>query len=115
MEQLTEIQVLLKKVEFDVSMPQLRTLSFLVQGFLLRKNGLKLNIVEKVLHYMIYEIYEKKIRPNEIKQKAKVKIKLNIAQAQALKSAFGYLNVEHMPYENTLVDYITGEIHRQTI
>ncbi len=110
MEQLT---ILLKKIELRLSKTQLTVLSFILNAYFI--NISKSTLAGKVHAYHIYQIYEKKIRPKETSLKQEMKLKLDIAQAVSLFTILSTMNTEGLIYETALIDYITGEIDRQTV
>jgi hypothetical protein len=114
MEQLMVIQFLLKKVELDISKLQMVSLAFIIKAYLVNHLKVKLTDPERVTCFHLYKVYEKKIRPKEISTKTNIKLKFDVTEAFALRNALNNINTGGLPYETALIDYITGEIDRQT-
>lgn len=103
---------LLKKVELKFSASQVQALVLLMQHYFHHQPVISME--EKSTMMLLFSIYEKKIRPKQVLRKPKLKLSLDMAQANALFQMFIDLNLNGFPFEQSLCAYITTEIHQQT-
>ena len=106
------IAKVLKKVELKLSGMQLESLVKLMKFYF--QHAPMETLMDQVICFNLYQVYEKKLRRCELSFKSNFKIKLDIAQAATLFAMLGTLKTPDSSYEYALIDYLTSEIDHQT-
>lgn len=111
---LIEVAMLMKKVVIKLSSEQMKALSALMQMYFMIAQLNQLH--DKAEFYLVYTIFESKIRSRMFDLKPSCKLKLDIAQANAMWWMLSNLEISDTAiYENTMRDYIMAEIDHQTV
>jgi hypothetical protein len=104
---------LLQKVDLSLSRSQLNSLCGMMTVYF---QTTKLTDTRAMSNYfLLYKVWDKKIRTKKYSFKDRFKFRFDIAQANALYDMFDDFDLSNWPYESSIRDYITGEIYRQTI
>lgn len=107
------INKILEKIQIELTGSQLASLVYLLKVYF--HNGNFNTMSERVNFMHMWDLYEKKLRTRELSLNKRHKIKLNIAQAQALHEVLCQLDTRALPYETSLIDHITDSIFQQTV
>ena len=111
---LIEVAMLMKKVVIKLSAEQMKALSSLMQMYFMFAQLNQLH--DKAEFYLVYSIFEGKIRTKVFDLKPSHKLKLDIAQANALWWMLSNIDINDAAiFENTMRDYIMNEIDHQTV
>jgi hypothetical protein len=92
---------------------QILSLIFIMRSYFTRPKFVTLG--DRSTFYQVVQVYSKKIALKELSCKPSFILKLNYAEAVAVFAMLCSLNTDGMVYETALIDYITGEIDRQTL
>ena len=107
-----EVAMVMKKVEIRLSMEQLAALGRIMSSYLANVN---LNVIDdKMIFYLLFGIYEGKMRKKMLSIKPAVKLSLDMAQAWAMEVMLMEINLSAWPYEKNLGEFIISEIVHQT-
>ena len=110
---LIEVAMTRKKVELKLTPSQFETLDRLMIQFLTFSP--LMDISDKAVFFIVHSLYEKKLRPQHLNIKPSFKLKLDIAQADALVTCLYRVDIaEHLLYELNLRRTLTAEINHQT-
>jgi hypothetical protein len=108
-----EVAMVMKKVEIRISMEQLASLGRIMSSYL--ANILLIDIDSKAIFYLLWAIYEGKVRKKMLSMKPGIKLSLDMAQAWAMMAMLQELDLSVWPYEHQVCQYIISEIHHQTV
>ena len=107
-----EVAMLMKKVEIRLSKEQLASLGRIMSSYLA---NLKLrDIDDKAIFYLVYGVYESKIRKKMFSLKQDMKISLDVAQAWAITAMLQDIDISDWKYEDSIAQFIILEINHQT-
>ena len=107
-----EVAMLMKKVEIRLSKEQLASLGRIMSSYLA---NLKLrDIDDKAIFYLVYGVYESKIRKKMFSLKQDMKISLDVAQAWAITAMLQDIDLSDWKYEDSIAQFIILEINHQT-
>ena len=107
-----EVAMVMKKVELHLSMEQLASLGRIMSSYLANLD--LYGIDAKALFYLLYAIYEAKVRKKMLQMKPSVKLSLDMAQSWAMVAMIQEMNLSAWPYEYQLGQFIISEIDHQT-
>jgi len=108
-----EVAQLMRKVEVTLTMEQLAALGRIMSSYL--SNLDLFGIDAKAIFYLLYAIYEAKVRKKMLTMKPTVKLSLDMAQAWAMVAMIQEINLSAWPYEYQLGQFIISEIDHQTV
>jgi hypothetical protein len=107
-----EVAMVMRKVEFRLSKEQLAALGRIMSSYLA---NLSLHSIDgKALFYLLYAIYESKVRKKMFSLKPDMKLSFDMAQAWAMVAMIQEMQLDQWPYEYQLGQYIISEIDHQT-
>jgi len=107
-----EVAMLTKKVKLKLSKEQLSVVARVMFVFL--SNMPLVDIECKSMFYSLWALYEGQVRNKMLSINKKVVVSLDIPHAWALMQMFHEVDLGQWPYENTVAQYIIGEIDHQT-
>ena len=107
-----EVAMVMKKVEIHLSMEQLAALGRIMSSYL--ANLRLFDIADKAIFYLLWAIYENRVRKKMLSIKPTAKLSLDMAQAWAMMAMLQEINLSAWPYENNLGQIIISEIVHQT-
>ncbi len=107
-----EVAMVMKKVEIRLSMEQLAALGRIMSSYL--ANLRLIDIDDKAVFYLLWAIYENRVRKKMLSIKPTAKLSLDMAQAWAVMAMLQELNLSAWPYEKNLGEFIISEIFHQT-
>lgn len=108
-----DIALVMRKVEIRLSMEQLASLGRIMSSYL--ANLSLWSIDEKAIFYLLYHIYETKIRKKMLCLKPDVKFSVDMPQAWAMVAMIQEMDLSRWPYESQLAQYIVSEIDKQIV
>ena len=108
-----EVAMVMRKVDLRLSREQLASLGRIMSSYLANLN--LLSIDEKAIFYLLYGIYEAKVRKKMLSLKPDMKLSLDMAQAWAMSAMIQEMNLVQWPYEYQLGQFIISEIDHQTV
>jgi hypothetical protein len=107
-----EVAMIMKKVDLHLAKEQLASLGRIMSSYLA---GVELHDVDdKALFFLLYKVYEDKIRKKMLTLKPTIKLSFDMPQAWALAVMFREVNLDNCPYEYQLAQSIVSEIDHQT-
>ena len=110
-----EIGRLLRKVKVKLSASQYKALHT-VLSFWLHKAPAKGELYEEAYYLAVYNLFVAKVQKAPFNVlKAKVKLSLDLCQAQTLMGALTDYQFDNASYEMNVVNYIIQEIDKQTV
>lgn len=110
---LIEVAMLARKIKLKLSKEQLAVIGKVMNGYLM---GAHLGeIDDKVIYYLVWEIYEGKIRKQILKLKPEIGLTLDLPHAWALMNMFFLVDLSSWPYEASVANHIISEIDHQTV
>ncbi len=109
---LIEVSMLMKKVEIRISKEQLASLGRIMGTYL--ANLPLTDINDKAIFFLLYGIYESKVRKKQFSLKQQMKVSLDLPQAWAMAAMMQEVNLAAWQYENSLKELIIREINHQT-
>ena len=109
---LIEVAMVMKKVEIHLSKEQMAALSKIMSSYLANLD--LFGIDSKALFYLLYAIYESKLRKKMLSLKPGMKLSLDMSQAWAMVAMIQEMNLIAWPYEYQLGQFIRSEIDHQT-
>jgi len=107
-----EVAMVMKKVELRLSREELAAFGRILSSFL--ANIALYSIYEKSVFFILYNVYESKIRKKAITMKSEYKISLEMPQAWAVTEMLEGMDLNCFPYEYSLQRGIISEIDHQT-
>jgi hypothetical protein len=107
-----EVAMVMKKVEINLSREQLAALGRIMSRYL--ANLRLFDIDSKAIFYLLWAIYENRVRKKMLSIKPTVKLSLDMAQAWAMEAMLVEINLSAWPYEKNLGEFIVSEIVHQT-
>jgi len=108
-----EVAMVMRKVDLRLSREQLASLGRIMSSYLANLN--LLSIDEKAIFYLLYGIYEAKVRKKMLSLKPDMKLSLDMAQAWAMSAMIQEMNLVQWPYEYQLGQFIISEIDHQIV
>jgi hypothetical protein len=106
---------LLRKVKVKLSASQYKALHT-VLTFWLHKAPAKGELYEEAYYLSVYNLFVSKVQKAPLNVlKAKVKLSLDLCQAQTLMEALTDYQFDNASYEMNVVNYIIQEIDKQTV
>jgi len=108
-----EVAMVMKKVELHISREELAAFGRILSSYL--AHLILYSVYEKHLFYILYQIYESKIRKKAITMKSEYKISLDITQAWAVAEMLEGMDLDLFPYEYNIQRVIISEIDKQTV
>ena len=108
-----EVAMLMKKVKLNLSREELSAFGRILSSYL--ANMPFYSIYEKSLFFILYQVYETKIRKKAITMKSEYKISLDMSQAWAVAEMLEEMDLDLFPYEYNLQRVIISEIDHQTV
>ena len=108
-----EVAMVMRKVDLRLSREQLASLGRIMSSYMANLN--LLSIDEKAIFYLLYGIYEAKVRKKMLSLKPDMKLSLDMAQAWAMSAMIQEMNLGQWPYEYQLGQFIISEIDHQTV
>ena len=109
---LIEVAMLMKKVEIRISKEQLASLGRIMGTYL--ANLPLTDINDKAIFFLLYGIYESKVRKKQFSLKQQMKVSLDLPQAWAMVAMMQEVDLAAWQYENSLKEMIIREIDHQT-
>ena len=109
---LIEVAMLMKKVEIRISKEQLASLGRIMGTYL--ANLPLTDINDKAIFFLLYGIYESKVRKKQFSLKQQMKVSLDLPQAWAMAAMMQEIDLAAWQYENSLKEMIIREIDHQT-
>lgn len=109
---LIEVAMLARKIKLRLSREQLAVIGKLMGSYLSGANLYGLD--EKVIYFLVWEIYEGKFRKKMLELKPQISITLDLPHAWALMNMLFLIDLSAWPYEKTIANLIIGEIDNQT-
>ena len=111
---LIEVAMVMRKVEIRLSIEQLASLARIMNSYL---GNIRLtdDIDDKAIFYLLYQMYEAKVRKKILSLKQDAKLSLDMAQAWAMTAMLMEMDFAGWPYEHQVKQYIIGEINHQTV
>ena len=107
-----EVAMVMKKVDIRLSMEQLAALGRIMSSYLA---NLRLHTIDdKAIFYLLWAIYEGRVRKKMFSVKPQAKLSLDMAQAWAMTSMLQDMDLSVWPYEHQVMQYIISEIDHQT-
>jgi hypothetical protein len=111
----SDIGRLLRKVKVKLSASQYKALHT-VLTFWLHKAPAKGELYEEAYYLSVYKLFIAKVQKAPLNVlKAKVKLSLDLCQAQNLMEALTDYQFDNASYEMNVVNYIIQEIDKQTV
>lgn len=107
-----EVAMVMKKVEIQLTREQLAALGRVMSSYL--ANVRLLDIGSKAAFYLLWAIYENRVRKKMLNLKPAVKLSLDMAQSWAMGAMFSKIDLAAWPYEQHLKQLIVSEIDHQT-
>jgi hypothetical protein len=107
-----EVAMLTKKVKLRLTREQLQVISKIMYGYL---QTVQLHeIDDKTIFYLIWELYEGKIRKKMLSLVPEISLSLDLPHAWALMQMVYSIDLSAWPYENNVAIHIISEIDHQT-
>lgn len=107
-----EVAMLTKKVKLRLNREQLAVIGKIMNGYLMGAHLGEMD--EKVIFFLIWELYETKIRKKMLDLKQDIGLSLDLPAAWALMQMFYSVDLSPWPYESTIANQIISEIDHQT-
>ncbi|MCX6277682.1 MAG: hypothetical protein NT004_06275 [Bacteroidetes bacterium] len=109
---LIEVAMLMKKVEIRMSLEQFASLGRIMSSYL--ANIQLTDIDDKAIFYLLYQMYETKVRKKMFSMKQEIKFSLDMPQAWAVTVMMQEMDLSIWPYEYAVMELIVREIDHQT-
>jgi hypothetical protein len=108
-----EVAFLTKNVKLKLTREQLASLNLLATYFL--HTSLLESLEDKTVFFLVWEIYEGKIRKKALSLKPEIGLTLDLPHAWALMQMCMMVDLTEWPYEESVARYIIQEIDHQTV
>jgi|GEM_PF-2098152 len=108
-----EVAMLMRKVELRLSMEQLAALGRIMSSYLANLD--LLHIDDKAVFFLLYQIYEGKVRKKMLSTKRMLRLSLDMAQAWAMISMLQDMDMAPWPFEESVKQWIIYEIDHKTV
>lgn len=103
----------IRKVDIHLTKDRVMAMSRIMSSYLTTMD--MRGIDGKAIYFLIYGIYESKIRKKILLMKPGMKLTLDMAQAWAMFAMLQEMNLTQWPYEESIKQLIIYEIDQQTL
>jgi len=112
-ENAARVGMAIRKVEIHLTKDRVVAMSRIMSSYLTNMD--MRDIDGKAIYFLIYGIYETKIRKKILLMKPGMKLTLDMAQAWAMFAMLQEMNLTQWPYEESIKQLIIYEIDQQTL
>jgi len=112
-ENAARVGMAIRKVEIHLTKDRVVAMSRIMSSYLTTMD--MRSIDGKAIYFLIYGIYETKIRKKILLMKPGMKLTLDMAQAWAMFAMLQEMNLTQWPYEESIKQLIIYEIDQQTL
>jgi len=109
---LMEIALVMKKVKIKLTSSQVEALGRIMSNYMANIEIRRLD--EKAIFFLLYSIFEGKLRKKILSLQPEMTLSIDISQAWSLFELLQEMDLDSWPYENSVKELIIRQIDKQT-